>query len=167
MFKENNKDYMVCKSNIMKYQNSLHIEEVFSYLIQKKEYYEEILKLTKKQADIIKSSNTNELNSIITAKEKYVKDIIRLEKLNIKIQEEIISNRKTLISDKRFNSLLKQLQSVITELIHYDQDSISLLSSSIDNTNTKINNLNKRRRSQQSMREYGGKRPPRLVNILQ
>ncbi len=150
----------------MKYQNSTHIEKIISYLIRKKEYYEEILKLTKKQADIIKSSNTNELNLIITAREKYVKDIKRLDELNIKIQEEIISNRKTLILDKRFNSLLRQLQSIITELMHYNQDSMSLLSSSMDNTKTKINNLNKRRRAQQSMREYG-MRPARLVDVLQ
>ncbi len=150
----------------MKCQNVAHIEKIISYLIRKNEYYEEILKLTKKQADIIKSSNTNELNLIITTKEKYVKDIKHLDELNIKIQEEIISNRKKLILDKRFNSLLRQLQSIITELMHYDQDSISLLSSSIDNTKTKINNLNKRRRSQQSMREQGI-RPPRLVDVLQ
>ena len=150
----------------MKYQNSTHIEKIISYLIRKKEYYEEILKLTKKQADIIKSSNTNELNLIITAREKYVKDIKRLDELNIKIQEEIISNRKTLILDKRFNSLLRQLQSIITELMHYNQESMSLLSSSMDNTKTKINNLNKRRRAQQSMREYG-MRPARLVDVLQ
>lgn len=150
----------------MKYQNVAHIEEIISYLTRKMEYYKKILELNKKQADIIKSSNTNELNLIITAKDKYVKDIKHLDELNIKIQEEIISNRKNLILDKQFNSLLKQLQSIITELMHYDQDSISLLSSSIDNTKTKINNLNKRRRAQQSMREQGI-RPPRLVDVLQ
>ena len=137
----------------MKYQNTTYIEEIISYLTRKKEYYEEILKLTKKQADIIKSSNINELNLIITSKEKYVKDIKHLDELNIKIQEEIISNRKNLILDKRFNSFLRQLQSIITELMHYDLDSINLLSSSKDNTKTKINNLNKRRRAQQSMSE--------------
>lgn len=150
----------------MKYQNVAHIEEIISYLTRKKEYYKKILEINKKQAGIIKSSNTNELNLIITAKEKYVKDIKHLDELNIKIQEGIISNRKNLILDKRFNSLLRQLQSIITELMHYDQDSISLLSSSIDNTKTKINNLNKRRRAQQSMREQG-MCPPRLVDILQ
>ena len=150
----------------MKYQNSTHIEEIISYLTRKMEYYKNILELTKKQADIIKSSNTNELNSIITTREKYVKDIKHLDELNIKIQEEIISNRRNLMLDKRFNSLLEQLQSIITELMHYEQDSMSVLSSSIDNTRTKINNLNKRRRSQQSMREYG-MRPARLVDVLQ
>ncbi len=150
----------------MKYQNTTYIGEIISYLIRKKEYYEEILKLTKKQADIIKSNNTNELNLIITTKEKYVKDIKHLDKLKIKIQEEIISNLENLKLDKRFNSLLRQLQSIITELVHYDQNSISLLSSSIDNTKTKINNLNKRRRSQQSVREQGIN-PPRLVDVLQ
>jgi hypothetical protein len=150
----------------MKHQNVAYIEETISYLTRKIEYYKKILELTKKQADIIKSSNTNELNLIITAKEKYVKNIKHLDELNIKIQEEIISNRKNLILDKRFNSLLGQLQSIITELMHYDQDSISLLSSSIDNTKTKINNLNKRRGAQRSM---GVQRthPPRLVDVLQ
>ncbi len=150
----------------MKYQNSTYIEETISYLTRKMEYYKNILELTKKQADIIKSSNTNELNLIITAKEKYVKGIKHLDELNIKIQEEIISNRENLILDKRFNSSLRQLQSIITELMHYYQDSMSLLSSSIDNTRTKINNLNKRRRAQQSMREQGI-HPPRLVDVLQ
>ncbi len=149
----------------MKYQNVAHIEEIISYLTRKMEYCEEILKLTKKQTDIIKSSNTNELNLIISAKEKYVKDIKHLDELSIKIQEEIISNRENLILDKRYNSLLRQLQSIITELMHYDRDSISLLSSSIDNTKTKINNLNKRRRAQQSMRDPGIC-PPRLVDVL-
>lgn len=150
----------------MKYQNSTHIEEIISYLTRKMEYYKNILELTKKQADIIKSNNTNDLNSIITTREKYIKDIKRLDELNIKIQEEIISNRKNLILDKRFNSLLEQLQSIITELIHYEQDSMSVLSSSIDNTRTKINNLNKRRSAQRSMREYGI-RPARLLDVLQ
>ena len=150
----------------MKYHNATPIEEIISYLIRKKEVYEKILELTRKQADIIKSSNTKELNLIITAKEKYVKYIKHLEKHNIKIQEEIVSNRENLILDNQFNSLLKQLQSIITELMHYDQDSMSLLSSSIDNTKIKINNLNKRRRAQQSMRAQET-RPPRLVDILQ
>jgi hypothetical protein len=150
----------------MKYQNSAHIEEIIPYLTRKVEYYKNILELTRKQADIIKSSDTNELDLIITAKEKYVKDIKRLDELNIKIQEAIMSNRKNLILDKRFNSLLRQLQSIITELMHYDQDSMSLLSSSIDNTKTKINNLNKRRRTQRSM-GVQGIHPPRLVDVLQ
>ncbi len=150
----------------MKYQNSTNIEQIISYLTRKMEYYKNILELTRKQADIIKSSNTNELNSIITTREKYVKDIKRLDELNIKIQEGMISNRKNLILDKRFNSLLEQLQSIITELMHYEQDSMSVLSSSMDDTRAKINNLNKRRRSQQSMREYG-MRPARLVDVLQ
>jgi len=130
------------------------------------EYFKNILELTRKQVDIIKSGNTNELNSIITTREKYVKDIKRLDELNIKIQEEIVSNRKSLILDKQFNSLLGQLQSIITELIHYEQDNISLLYSSIDHTRTKINNLNKRRRFQQSTREQGT-RPARLLDVLQ
>ncbi|MFQ5685574.1 MAG: flagellar export chaperone FlgN [Candidatus Scalindua sp.] len=150
----------------MKHQNSTNIEQTISYLTRKMEYYKNILELTKRQADIIKSSNTNELNSIIATREKHVKDIKHLDELNIKIQEEITSNRKNLILDKRFNSLLGQLQSIITELMHYDQDSMSLLSSSIDNTKTKINNLNKRRRAQQSKREYG-MRPARLLDVLQ
>ena len=150
----------------MKHQNATHIEEIISYLTRKLEYYKNILELTKKQADIIKSSNTNELNSIITTREKYINDIKHLDELNIKTQEEIISNRKKLILDKRFNSLLTQLQSIITELMHYEQDSMSLLSSSMDNTRTKINNLNKRRRTQQSTREYG-MRPARFLDVLQ
>ena len=150
----------------MKYQNSAHIEEIIPYLTRKVEYYKNILELTKKQTDIIKSSNTNELDLIITAKEKCVKDIKHLDELNIKIQEEIISNRENLILDKRFNSLLKQIQSIITELMHYDQDSMSLVSSSMDNTTTKIDNLNKRRRAQQSMGKQGI-HPPRLVDVLQ
>ncbi len=149
----------------MKYQNSANIEKIISYLAQKMEYYKNILELTRKQADIIKSSNINELDSIITTREKYVEDIKRLDKLNIRIQEEMVSNRKNLILDKRFNSLLEQLQSIITELMHYEQDSMSVLSSAIDNTRTKINNLNKRRRAPQSMREYG-MRPARLLDVL-
>jgi hypothetical protein len=150
----------------MKYQDSIHIEKILSYLTQKMEYYKNILELTRKQADILKSSNTNELNSIITTRENYIKDIKHLDELNIKTQEEMISNRKNLILNKQFNSLLGQLQSIITELMHYEQDSMSLLSSSIDNTKTKINNLNKRRRAQQPMREYG-MRPARLIDVLQ
>ncbi|MBS1257303.1 MAG: hypothetical protein MAG551_00345 [Candidatus Scalindua arabica] len=149
----------------MKYQNPTNTEQIISYLDRKMEYYKNILELTRKQVDIIKSDNTNELNSIITTKEKYVKDIKRLDELNIKIQEEMISNQKNLILDKRFNSLLEQLQSIITELMHYEQDSMSVLSSSIDDTRAKINNLNKRRRAPQSMREYGI-RPARLLDIL-
>ena len=70
----------------MKYQNVAYSEEIISYLTQKMKYYNKLLELTKKQADVIESSNTNELNLIITAKEKYVKDIKHLDELNIKIQ---------------------------------------------------------------------------------
>ena len=150
----------------MKHQNAARIEEIISYLTRKIGYYKNILELTRKQTDIIESNNTDELNSIISAREKYVKDIKHLDELKIKIQEEITSNRKNLILDKRFNSLLTQLQSIITELMHYEQDSMSLLSSSMDNTRTKINNLNKRRRTQQSTREYG-MRPARFLDVLQ
>ncbi|ODS32463.1 MAG: FlgN protein [Candidatus Scalindua rubra] len=72
----------------------MKIEEIISYLNRKKEYYEKILKLTKKQEEAIKSSNIKELTLLITEKESYIKNIKRLETLNIKLQEEIMLNQK-------------------------------------------------------------------------
>ena len=126
----------------MQCHNTTNIEKILSYLNHKREYYEKILRLTQRQEEIIKSNNIKELGLIITVKENYIKDIKRLDMLSTKIQEEIASNRETLITDKRFSSLLTQLQSLITKIKDYDQDSKMLLYSSIIDTKSKINNLN-------------------------
>ena len=137
----------------MQCHNTTNIEKILSYLNHKREYYEKILRLTQRQEEIIKSNNIKELGLIITVKENYIKDIKRLDMLSTKIQEEIASNRETLITDKRFSSLLTQLQSLITKIKDYDQDSKMLLYSSIIDTKSKINNLNKRKRARQSKKK--------------
>lgn len=150
----------------MEYQNSATIEDILSYLIRKKKYYKKILELTEKQEEAIQSNNTRELNLIITEKENSIKEIKRLDKLNIKIQEELRSKNRNLTLDKRLYSLLNQLQSIITKIRNYDLDSITLLHSSIKSTKTRLNRLSKRKRAQQSMR-YQGIQPSRFVDVIQ
>ncbi len=150
----------------MEYQNTANIEEILSYLTRKKKYYEKILELTEKQEEFIQSNNTRKLNLITTEKENCIKDIKRLDKLNIKIQDELRTNNKNLTLDKRLHSLLNQLQSIIIKIRNYDLDSISLLHSSIKSTKTRLNILNKRKKVQQSMR-YQGFHPSRFVDVIQ
>lgn len=158
--------FLAIPQDSMKQQNTTNIEGIISYLCQKNEYFEKILELTYVQEKAIKSNNTKDLHLILIEKENCIKNIKHLEKLNTKIQEDIISNRKHLISDNRINSLLSQLQSIITKVRDYDLDSINLLSSSIDSTKTKINNLNKKRRTRMPIRNHGFF-PPRFVDVLQ
>ena len=150
----------------MGYQNATNIEDILSYLILKKKYYKKILELTEKQEEAIQSNNTRKLNLITTEKENSIKEIKRLDKLNIKIQEELRSNNRNLTSDKPLYSLLNQLQSIITKIRNYDLDSIALLHSSIKSTKTRLNRLNKRKRAQQSMRHHRI-HSPRFVDVLQ
>ncbi len=130
--------------------------KAISYLKRKLEYYEEILKLAKKQEEAIKSGNIKDLNSLITEKENHIKNIKRLEKLN----------PKNLISDKRLASLLKQLHSIITKLVNHDREGIKLLSSTIDSIKTKTSNLNKRIRRVKSSRMQQI-RAPRFIDVVQ
>ena len=150
----------------MEYQNAATIEDILSYLIRKKKYYKKILELTEKQEEAIQSNNTKKLNLITTEKENSIKEIKRLDKLNIKIQGELRSNNRNLTSDKRLHSLLNQLQSIITKIRNYDLDSITLLHSSIKSTKTRLNRLSKRKRAQQSM-GYQGIQPSRFVDVIQ
>jgi hypothetical protein len=139
-----------------KIQMSNQNEKAISYLKRKLEHYKEILKLAKKQEEAIKSGNIKELNSLITKKENHIKNIKRLEKLN----------PKSLLSDIRFDSLLKQLHSIITKLVNHDQDSITLLSSTIDSIKTKTSNLNKKIRRVKSSR-IQQIRAPRFIDVVQ
>jgi hypothetical protein len=140
----------------VKIQMANQNEKAISYLKRKLEHYKEILKLAKKQEEAIKSGNIKELNSLITKKENHIKNIKRLEKLN----------PKSLLSDIRFDSLLKQLHSIITKLVNHDQDSISLLSLRIDSIKTKASNLNKRIRRVKSSRMQQI-RAPRFIDVVQ
>ncbi len=158
--------FLAIPQDSMKQQNTTNIEGIISYLCQKYEYYEKILELTHVQEKAIKSNNIKDLHLIVIEKENYIKNIKHLEKLNTNIQEDIISNRKHLILDNRINSLLSQLQSIITKVRDYDLDSINLLSSSIDSTKTKISNLNKKRRTLMPIKKQG-LFPPRFVDVLQ
>ncbi len=150
----------------MEYQNTVNIEEILSYLISKKKYYDKILDLTEKQEEAILSDNTKKLTLITTEKEISIKKIRHLDRLNIKIQEKLRTNSKVLSLDKRLHSLWNQLQSIITKIRNYDLDSISLLHSSIKQTKTSLDRLNKRKRAQQSMR-YQGIHPSRFVDVIQ
>jgi hypothetical protein len=140
----------------VKIQMANQNEKAISYLKRKLEHYKEILKLAKKQEEAIKSCNIKELNSLITKKENHIKNIKRLEKLN----------PKSLLSDIRFDSLLKQLRSIITKIVNHDQDSISLLSLTIDSIKTKASNLNKRIRRVKSSRMQQI-RAPRFIDVVQ
>ncbi len=136
----------------MKQYKITNIEEILSYLSLKMDYYEKILRQTKNLEEAIKTGNIEELNLIIAEKTNYIKDIKRLDRLNAKYQEEIISNHEDLKSDKQFNILKKQLQSIITKITNYDQKCKILLSSSINETTDKIDNLNKKRKGLQAIR---------------
>lgn len=146
-------------------KKSNHNEEIISYLKRKLEHYEEILKITTKQEEAIKSDNTKELNLLITEKEIHIKNIKRLMNFN-NSEEEIILDSKHLLSDNRINALLRKIQSLITNLLSYDQNSIKLISSSIDGIKTKKNALNKRRRVLKTLRLQQN-RTPSFVDVVQ
>lgn len=67
--------------------------------------------------------------------------------------------------DKQLYPLLNQLQSTITKIQNYDLNSISKLDSSVRNTKSKLNGLNKRMRAQKSMRHQKFL-SPRFVDVL-
>ncbi len=136
----------------MKQHDTTKTEEILSYLSLKKDYYEKILRLTQNLEETIKTNNLKELNLIIDEKVNYTKDIKRLDRLNTKYQEEIISNYENLISNKRFNSLKKQLQAIIIKITNLDQKCKILLKSSMNDTKDKIDNLNKKRATRKTMR---------------
>ncbi|MCP4268477.1 MAG: hypothetical protein GY777_23350 [Candidatus Brocadiaceae bacterium] len=136
----------------MKQHDTINIEEILSYLSIKKNYYEKILRRTLSLEETIKTNNLKELNLIIAEKTNYTKDIKRLDRLNTKYQEEIISNHENLMSDKRFNSLKKQLQTIIIKITNHDQKCKILLNSSMNDTKDKIDNLNKKRVARKTMR---------------
>ncbi len=140
-------------------------KEVISYLERKLEHYKPLLSLAKKQEETIKSEGIKDLNSLITEKETHIEDIKRFEKLNVKLQEKTISNPKTLTSDKRVDSLLKQLRSIITKLVNHDRDSMKSISSTIDNLKTKAGNLNKKIRRIKSSRMQQIN-TPRFVDVV-
>ena len=146
-------------------KNTTNVEEIVFYLNRKREYYEKILELTRAQDEAIKTNNIEGLNLIITEKVNCIREIKDLDKLNSKIQDEIASNEEYLISDKPLNSLLKQLKSIITEVMDHDRESIRLLNSSIDSTKTKIDNQNKKRRMPLSMINQGI-RPASFIDVL-
>ncbi|MFQ5962982.1 MAG: hypothetical protein ACE5KZ_01695 [Candidatus Scalinduaceae bacterium] len=141
-------------------------EEIISCLKRMLECYKKVSYLTKKQEEAIKSDNIKELNLLITEKENHIKDIKRLEKLNIKLQEEIMLNPLILTRDNRITSLLRQIYSIITNLVNYDQDSIKALSSLIDDIKLKASNLSKRRRKLKSSRMQAI-RPPSFIDVVQ
>jgi hypothetical protein len=149
-----------------KIQMSNQNEKAISYLKRKLEHYEEILKLAKKQEEAIKSGNIKDLNSLITEKENHIKNIKRLEKLNLTLFQSVGSNPKNLISDKRLYSLLKQLHSIITKLVNHDREGIKLLSSTIDSIKTKTSNLNRKIRRLKSSRMQQI-RAPRFIDVVQ
>jgi hypothetical protein len=99
-------------------------------------------------------------------KETHIENIKAFDKLNIKLQGKITSNPKYLISDKRVDSLLKQLHSIITILVNQDRDSMKLLSSTIDNIKTKANNLNEKIRRVKSSRTQQS-HTPRFIDVVQ
>ena len=150
----------------MEYQNTVNIEEILSYLIHKKKHYDKILDLTEKQEEAIQSNNTKKLTLLTTEKENFIKEIKRLDKINIEIQEELRTNNKVLTLDKRIYSLWNQLQTITTKIRNYDLDSIALLHSSIKKTKTSLDRLNKRKIAQHSMR-YQGIHPSRFVDVIQ
>ncbi len=150
-------------------------EEAISYLERKLEHYEPLLSLAKKQEEAIKSENIEDLNSLITEKETHIQDIKRFEKVNphfllsqraATVQESSGgSNPKTLTSDKRVDSLLKQLRSIITKLVNHDRDSMKSLSSTIDNIKTKADNLSKKIRRVKSSRMQQIN-TPRFIDVV-
>ncbi len=146
--------------------NTTDREEMLSYLIRKQEYYEKILELTEQQDEAIQSNNTEKLSLITTEKENCISKIKRLDTLNTKAHEELRTNNKRLIQDKQLYSSLNQLQSTIIKIRNYDMDSISKLESSVRNTRSRLNGLNKRMRAQKSMR-YQKILSPRFVDVLQ
>jgi len=149
----------------MKQHVITNLEEILSYLNFKKDYYEKILRQSQNLEEAIKTNNLKELSLIISEKANYTKDIKRLDRLNTKYKETIISNHEDLKSDKRFNILKKQLQTIIAKIANNDQKCKILLSSSIDDTKEKIDSLNKKRIARQTVRSQE-RHFPSFVNVL-
>ncbi|MGQ3685879.1 MAG: flagellar export chaperone FlgN [Candidatus Loosdrechtia sp.] len=126
-------------------------EEIISFLNQKKAYYKKILSLTQDQEKAIKSNNINGLNSIIKEKEGVIGNIRHLDRLNKKTQKEIFTKNEYR-EDIRISSLLKQLQSLITDIMNHDRKDLNILYVLISTTKTKFDNLSNMQRSQISMR---------------
>ena len=150
----------------MEKQNTANKEEIFSYLVRKQEYYEKILNLTEKQEEAIQSNNTKKLNLITTEKESYIKEIKRLDKRNFKTLEELMANSNSLTRDKRLYPLLDQLRSIITKIQSHDHDSISQLHSSVKDTKSRLNTINKRMRAHQSLK-HQDIHTSRFVDVFQ
>ena len=141
-------------------------ESLISYLKGKLEHFKEILRLTEKQQEAISSDNIKELNLLITAKVNQIRNIKRLDKLNARLQEEIISKPKTLILYNDANSLIEQIRSIITKLIKYDHDSMKSISASIGAVKTKLDGHSKRIRTSKlsGMKKIS---TPRFIDVLQ
>ncbi len=146
-------------------KNTTNVEAIAFYLNRKREYYEKILEVTRAQDEAIKTDNIKKLNLLIAEKVACIKGIKDLDSLNTKTQEKIALNKESLISDKQLNPLIKQLKSIITEVMDCDRDSIKLLNTSIDNTKTKIDNQNKKRRARLSMKNQVI-RPASFIDLL-
>ncbi len=149
----------------MKQHNTTNIEKILSYLILKKGYYDKVLRQTQRQEEAIKTNNIEKLNLILDEKTSYIKDIKRLDRLNTKYQEELKYNSENLVSDKRFNILKKQLQTIIIKIASCDKKCKILLNSSLDETKERIDNFNKKRRSRQTMKMQEIL-PPNFVDVL-
>ncbi|GAX60023.1 A/G-specific DNA glycosylase [Candidatus Scalindua japonica] len=146
----------------MEYPEKDNIKDTLSYLHAKKKYYEKILELSEIQEEVVLSKNIKKLSLITMEKENYIKEIKSLDRNNTKIVKELSTNNKSLILDKRINSLVNRLHTLVIKVRDYDLNSIAHIKSSLEITKTK---LNKRRTAQQSMR-YQPIQPSRYVDII-
>ena len=141
-------------------------DETIVYLEGELTYYEKIWELTKKQEETIQSGDIKKLGMLITEKENNVKDIKQLMKFNVKILEHISHHASALLLDKTIKSLLRKKQSILIDLLNYDQNSGHLLTSTIKDMRTKAGILGRKSRILKTLKMHQ-LRSPRFLDVVQ
>ncbi|MDR4504145.1 MAG: flagellar export chaperone FlgN [Candidatus Scalindua sp.] len=120
--------------------------KIISYFERELRYYEKLGVLAKQQDEVIQSGDIKKLEFLIKEKENCIKEISQSINSNGESIEELLYHDQTALSDKTVKMLLKKKHSLLTALLHYDQNSIDLLTSSIDDIKIKTGFLGKRRK---------------------
>ena len=140
-------------------------EETIAYLEREVTYYEKIWELTKKQEETIQSGDIKKLGMLTTEKENNAKDIKLLMKFNVKILEQISHDESALLLDKTIKALVRRKKSILIDLLNYDQNSIHLLTASIDDMKTKAGILGKKSRILKTLKMHQ-LRSPRFLDVV-
>ena len=142
-------------------QSESSIENVINGLVnsyqQELSEYKELLKLTNKQQQAIKSNNWEQLNQVTQNKRELMRKIDRLEEEVLDLQEQIAAELDLQIGDKFYPELIKTQLPGTQELYQVLRQVYSLME--------QINELNEKNQAQ--MEEEKQKKQQRLKEINQ